>query len=182
MDWFNGAHQPSFLEERMFKVFNIALPASLLVVTLLLSACATEKEAAPVQDPIVAPAPPEAVVEKPVAEVVAEATPAPAAVAVEEPQRVNAQAAPQAEKPKKVIRKARKVVAKPTPVPVIEPAPVAPTPPPVVEPEVKQPVVVTPPVKEVSAEPGLFEQYWIWLIGLIVIIAGVVLWRMKSKE
>jgi hypothetical protein len=51
-----------------------------------------------------------------------------------------------------------------------------------VEPEVKQPVVVTPPVKEVSAEPGLFEQYWIWLIGLIVIIAGVVLWRMKSKE
>jgi hypothetical protein len=168
----------------MPKIFNITLPASLLVATLLLSACATDK---PVQEPIVTPTPPEVVVETPLAEAVAEVAPAPAAAAtVEEQPQVSVQEAPKPETPKKVIRKARKVVAKPAPpqapVPVIEPEPIAPTPPPVVEPEVKQPEVVAPPVKETQPESDLFSQYWIWLVGLIVIVAGVVIWRIKSKE
>jgi len=156
----------------MSRLSNTVIYAALILSAMTLSACASKEEPAPVA----VTAPVEAVVEKaPVAEV----TPAPVVVA-EQPA---VKAAPVA---KHKIRKAKKVAKKvepvaPPPAPVVAPAPVE---------EYKAPVVATPepapavveapaPVKE---EPGFLAQYWMWLVGLLVVIIGFVAWILKNRE
>ena len=162
-------------ENCMSRTFKIAVPATLLLSALVLSACASKSEPAPVA----ASAPVEVVAEKPAAP-----EPAPATVAATEQPQVSTPAAP-----KKAVKKAKKVIAKPAPPkaePVPAPAPVvAPPPvveykaPPVVQPEPAPPVVVAPPAKE---EPGFLAQYWMWLLGLVILIAAIVVWRLRSQN
>jgi hypothetical protein len=84
--------------------------------------------------------------------------------------------------PKPTVHKARKHVAKvQPPAPVVTPAPVVEPPAPaVIAPEPVKPVTVAPPAKKV-AEPGLLERYWLWLLILGLIIAGMVAWGRKNK-
>ena len=155
---------------------------TLLFSALTLSACASKSE----PESVATPAPVEVVAEKPAApevtpepvpEVVPE--PAPAQLAVAEQPKVNTQAAP-----KKKIKQAKKIVVQaPAPEPVAEkPAPVveykAPV---VVPPEPTPPVVITPPAP-IIVEPGFLEQYWLWLVGLFIIIAGIIVWWKKNTE
>ena len=158
----------------MSRVLNIALPLSLLLTALLLSGCASKAE--PEAAPIPVPAPFETKVEKP--------APAPevvAAPAVEQPKAaVKAEPAPIK---KKMMRK--KVVAKrapPPPPPVVEAPKVVEPPAPVVKPEPAPSVVEAPLPAPVVAEPGFMEKYWMWLLGLLIIVAGVIAWKWKSKE
>ena len=170
-----------FLEKRMSRMLNVFIPA-LLVSALALSACATKQEAVPA--PVAAPAPAEVVAEKP-AEVAAEPAPAAAAATMAEQPQASAPAAP-----KKKALKAKRVAAKPAPqatppapapAPVIEePAPVA-APAVVVAPEPAPPVAVAPPPAKEIAETGLLEQYWMWLLGLLIVIAGIVVWWRKNQ-
>lgn len=169
----------------MSTVLKIALPASLLLAALLVSACATQQEAAPAPVAPAAPIQAEAVVEQPSApQVVAETTPVPAAEAVAEQPQVRTQAPP-----KKAVQKAKKAHSKPAPpqapkpAPVVEATPIVSTAlPNVVQAEPTPTPAITPADDKLAVEPGFFEQYWMWLIGLIVIIAGVVLWRLKNRE
>lgn len=159
-------------------MFNVFVPASLLLSALALSACATKPEAVPT--PVAAPAQVEAVAEE---AALPEVAPEPAPVAIAEQPQISTQAAP-----KKKIRKVRKIAAKPAspqtppPAPVIEePAPVvAPAPPPAVTPEPAPPVAVAPPPAGEIAEPGLLKQYWVWLLGLLIATAAVIVWRRKT--
>lgn len=158
----------------MQKILNVFMPVALFL-SATLSACSSNQEPAPV----VTPAPVEVVAEKPAAPEVAP-QPAPAPVAIAEQPQVSTQAIP-----KKKIRKARKTVVKPAPqeapapAPIVEPAEV--TAPVIVAPEPTPPVTVAPPpVKEV-AEAGFFEEYWMWLLGLIIVIAGVIFWWRKNQ-
>lgn len=165
--------QPALLENIMTRMLNISIPLTLLLAALTLSACGTDK--APEPAPV--PAPIAAVEEKPaVPEAVPEVALAP--VIVEQPKVTEAP-------PKAKVKKAKKVVSKkvapvaPPPAPVVAPAQVVePKPPVVAAPEPTPPVVVAPPVKE---EPGLLEQYWMWLVGVIALIIGLVFWMRKNK-
>jgi hypothetical protein len=166
-----------FRENAMSRTLNVAMPAALLLSALALSACATKPEAVPVS----APAPIVVVAEKPSAPEVA-VEPAPAPVAVAEQPAVVAKPAP-----KQAVRKARKPVAKHTPPkaappePVIAPAPiVVPTAPAVLPPEPSPPITIAPPPK--IAEAGFLERYWLWLLGLVIAIAVIVVWGRKSQE
>jgi hypothetical protein len=159
----------------MPRVFEITLPATLLLTALLLSACASQSE--PDTKPVATPSPAKIEDEQPTAPTL---EPAPTAVA-EQP-KVSAQ-----EAPLKPVKKAKKRIAKkvapppapePAPTVVAQPAPVAEyQAPPVVQPEPAPPVA--PPVLD---EPGFLEQYWMWLLGLLVIIVAVVLWRFKNRD
>ena len=158
----------------MSRTLNAAMPAVLLLSALALSACATKPEAVPVA----APAPVVVVAEKPSAPEVAVE---PAPVAVAEQPAVVAKPAPQ-----QAVRKARKHVAKHTtpkaapPEPVMAPAPiVVPAAPAVLPPEPSPPVTVAPPPK--IAEAGFLERYWLWLLGLVIAIAAIVVWGRKSQ-
>jgi len=159
----------------MSKMLNIFIPATLLLSVLALSACATKPEAVPVA----APAPVEVVAEKPAA---AEPVAAPAPAAIAEQPPVSAQATPE-----KKIRKARKMVAKPIPpqspppAPVAEPAPAVVATPAIVTPAPTPPVAVAPPAAKEIAETGFLEQYWLWLLGLLIAIAGVIFWWRKNQ-
>lgn len=164
----------------MSRMLNVFVAAALLLSALALSACATKPEAVPA--PVAAPAPVEAVAEKPAAAEVAP-EPSPPAVAMTEQAQAKTQAVP-----RKKVHKTRKIAVKPTPPqaapPVIEePAPVVvPVAPAVVTPEPAPPVAVAPPPAKQIAEPGLLEQYWIWLLGLLIAIAGVVVWWRKNQQ
>jgi hypothetical protein len=49
--------------------------------------------------------------------------------------------------------------------------------PPVVQPEPAPPVA--PPVQE---EPGFLAQYWMWLLGLLIVIIGLAVWWKKNQD
>ena len=166
------ATEPTYWENSMSRMSNVAMPAILLVSALALSACATKPEPVAVAPSSQAPV----VAEKPV---VAEAQPAPAAIA-EQP-------APSSPAPKHKVKKAKKRVAKIQPVEpkAAPPAPVA-APAPVVEHEAPAiapppPVAIVQPAKS-AAEEGFLEQYWLWLLGLGIVIAGIFAWRFMSQK
>jgi hypothetical protein len=50
-----------------------------------------------------------------------------------------------------------------------------------VAPEPSPPVTVAPPVEKI-AQPGFLERYWLWLLGLAIVIAGVFAWLWRSQE
>jgi hypothetical protein len=170
----------------MSRTLNVAVPVALLFSALVLSACAT-KEAPPIEPP----APVEVVAEKPAATLAApepEPAPMPAPVTAPEPAPAPAVAAVQPT-PKPVVHKAKKKKAKkaapkdtpPAPVAAPAPAPAAPIVIPPPPPESSKPAAIVPqPVKKV-AELGFLEQYWLWLLGLIVVAAGIVVWQKKSQ-
>jgi hypothetical protein len=70
-----------------------------------------------------------------------------------------------------VKKKKRKVVKAAAPKPV-EPAP-APAPEPA-------PAIVEAPITP-TAEPGFFEQYWTWLLGLVIAAIAIV-FMMRKKD
>lgn len=159
------------------------LSITLLMSALALSACATK----PKEEPVVAPAPVQKVVEAPPAPVpepapapapvVAEPTPAPVVVA-EQPA-----AKPVVKHAKKKVHKAKVVAPKePEPVPVATPAPapVVQQPAPVVAAPEPTPVpVAVQPVAKI-ATPNFFEQYWMWLVGIVVVVVGFFLFTRKK--
>lgn len=157
----------------MSRIINTTVYTALIVSVMALSACASKSE----PPPVAAPAPVETVAEKPVAQ---EAAPAPTAVAAE--QQASTQTTQETVVKKAKKKKAKKAPAKiepPAPAPVTAPAPVVEQQAPVAVAPPAPPVVVTPPAKE---EAGFLEQYWMWLLGLIIAIAGIVFWRMKSRQ
>jgi hypothetical protein len=169
-----------FLENAMSRSPNVAIPAALLFSALVLSACATK----PKEIPVAASAPVVVAAEKPSAPEAAP-EPAPAPVVIAEQPAVSAAPAP-----KQVVPKAKKKVAKAksTPSKAVPPPPVA-APAPIVEhaapavlpPEPSPPVTIAPPAKKM-AEAGFLEQYWLWLLGLVIVIAiaGMVVWGRKN--
>lgn len=158
----------------MQRILNSFMQLTLILSALTLSACASKEEPAPVATP----APVEVVAEQPVAPAVVP-EPAPAPLAIAEQPQVSTQAAP-----KKKIRTAKKSVPKPVPQaapapePIVEPAVVAP----IMAPEPTPPETVAPPPVMEVAEAGFFEEYWMWLLGLFIVIAGVIFWWRKNQE
>jgi hypothetical protein len=171
-------------ENCMSRTLNAAVPLTLLFSALVLSACATKPEVAPIAEP----APVEVVTEAPSAPVAVPEPPAPAPVPVAAPEPAPAPVVAEQPAPKPIVHKAKKKVVKkaapkvaPPPAPVAAPAPVAPIALPPPPPEPSKPVAIAPqPVKKV-AEPGFLEQYWLWLLGLVIVIAGIVVWQRKSQ-
>jgi hypothetical protein len=151
---------------------NAALPLTLLVSALALSACATKPKESPVAAPVTIAA------EQPAAPAV-EAVIAPIVIA--EQQAVVAEPAPKqvvVQPRKKVIKAKRKA----TPEPVAIPAPVvqqeAPA---VLPPEPTPPAVISQPIPEAVA-PGFLEQYWLWLLGLVLAGIAAVWWMQRNKR
>ena len=170
-------HQPYCEENAMSRMLNAAIPVTLLLSALALSACASKPEAVPVAEP----APVAAVAEKPSApEVTPE--PAPAPVAIVEQPAVSAEPVP-----KPAIHKSKKIAVKhappkapPSP-PVIVPAPIAEQQAvPILPPEPSPAVTIAPPVKKI-AEAGFLERYWLWLLGLGIVIAATFAWLWRSQ-
>jgi hypothetical protein len=166
------------LEKNMSKMHNAVLPVALLLSALALSACATKKEEAVVEPaPVAAPAEQPAAVEP--APAVAAEQPAPAPVAS------TAEVAP-----KPVVKKAKKKAkakAKVTPPPAA-PVEVAPAPAPVVQQAAPAPVAQPEPTPAPVATPapkpatkGFLEQYWLWLVGIVIAILAIV-FMMKKKD
>jgi hypothetical protein len=153
----------------MSRMHNATLSIVLIFSALALSACATKSQEAAVAEPApVAAAPEEAPAAAPAPEAVAE-QPAPA-VAAE-----RAAFKPVVKKTKKRVAKAAPPKAAPVE-PVVAPAPV-------VKQEVPEaappaPAVVVQPAPK-PATKGFLEQYWMWLLGL-VIAAIAVLWMNKK--
>ena len=157
----------------MSRMQKISLPVVLLLSALALSACATRQKegavAAPAQVAVVAePAP---------APVVEQAAPAPSVIA-------------ETPAPKPVVKKARKhrkIVAKATPPKAMEAAPVA-APEPAVQQqapaaapqEAPAPIAMPTPVQPVE-ETGFLENYWGWLLGIIIAVAAL-LWFLMGKK
>lgn len=168
-----AAHLSSIvsLEKLMTRMRQITPYAALLISALALSACASK----PKEEVVAEPAP--AVVEQP-------AEPAPAVVAEQPAAPAVASSAEVAPKP--VVRKARKK-ARVVPPKVEEPEPVA-APAPVVEqaapvaapPEPTPPAPVETPRPPVE-EQGFLEQYWMWLLG-IVVAAVAIFFVVRKKE
>lgn len=166
LSWPHAA-EPTYWGNSMSRMSNVAIPVTLLFSALVLSACATKPEPVAVAPSSQAPV----VAEKPV---VAEAQPAPAAMA-EQPA------------PKHEVKKAKKRVAKiqsvapkaEPPAPVAAPVPVVEHEAPVVAPP--PPVAIVQPAKS-AAEEGFLEQYWLWLLGLGIVIAGIFAWRFMSQK
>ena len=77
-----------------------------------------------------------------------------------------------------VAKQAPPKAAPPAPVEAAAPI-VAPEAPAVVQPEPAPPATIEPPAKE---EAGFLEQYWKWLLGLVIVIAGVVVWWRKNQQ
>lgn len=158
----------------MSRMINAAIPVTLFLSALALSSCASKPEPAPVAEPATTVA----AVEKPA---VPEAAPEPAAapVAVAEPPAASPEPVP-----KPVIKKSKKIAVKraPPPAPVMIPAPVVEQPAPAaIPPEPSHPVKIAPPAEKIS-EPGFLEKYWLWLLGLAIVIAGVFAWLWRSQE
>lgn len=166
----------------MSKMHNVVVPLALLVSVLALSACATKEEPAPVTAaaetstvPEVAPAladdqhrhgQPEgaaeepAIVEKPVPEQVA---PPPVKKKVVRAKRIPPKAVPPAPVPEPVI-----APAPPVEIPAVQP------------PEPAPPELIAPPAEEV-VKKGFLEEYWLWLLGLVVALVGIAVWRLKGQ-
>lgn len=153
---------------------RITLPVVLLLSALALSACATKPEAVPAPAPIAVAAEP---APAPVAE---QAAPAPAVTAeVPAPKPVVKKAGKH--------RKAMKKIAKPAPPEAMKAAPVA-----APEPAVKQeapavapqppaaPIAMSTPVQPVE-ETGFLENYWGWLLGIVIAVAAL-LWLLMGKK
>jgi len=49
-------------------------------------------------------------------------------------------------------------------------------------PEPSPPVTIAPPPAPKIAEPGFLERYWLWLLGLVIAIAVIVIWGRKSQK
>ena len=155
----------------MSRMSNVAIPVTLLLSALALSACATKPE-------------PVAVAPSSQAPVVAEKTAQPTPVAIaEQPAASSPVPAPkhEARKAKKKVVKARHIAPKAEP-PVAAPAPfVEHEAPAATPPQPAPPAAIAQPVKSV-AEAGFLEQYWLWLLGLGIVIAGIFAWRMVSQK
>jgi hypothetical protein len=150
-------------ENTMSRMLNAAIPVALFISALALSACATKTQEAAVAEPA------------PAAAVAPEAAPAPA-VAAEQPAPLVAAAQPA---PKPVVKKAKRKVAKAAPVePVVAPAPVVKQEAPVAAPQEPTPPVVTAAPAPKPAEKGFLEQYWLWLVGIVIAVIAV-LWMRK---
>ncbi|MEO6975514.1 MAG: hypothetical protein ABI144_06510 [Gallionella sp.] len=147
----------------------------LFFFALALSACAIQSEVvapAPVPaaaEPAVTTAPPPAVEQAAPAPSVMAGTPAPKPVV-------------------KKVGKHRKIVAKVVPPKVMAPAPLA-IPVPAVQPEAPAaappqvapaPIAMSAPVQP-AEEKGFLENYWVWLLG-IVIAAAALLWFLMGKK
>lgn len=153
----------------MSKMHYIALPVALFFTFLALPGCASKAKETPVAVPAAAEV--AAPVEAPTApEVVPEPAPTPVIVDV--------QPAP---KPK--ARPAKKKTIKAKPIPKAVPATVVEAPAPILEPEapVVQPPEPTPPVIAASPAPeiakaGFLEEYWLWLLALGIVVAGMAVW------
>lgn len=173
----------------MSRMRNIVLPTALFLSVMALSACATK----PKEVPVAAPAPVEAVAEKPAALVI-EAVAAPAPAVITNQSAVVAEPAPKQEvtktmkkafKPKKVAKaKGTPPAAVPakavTPEPVVAPAPIVKQEAPAaLPPEPSPPEVIAPPAPKI-AEAGFLEKYWLWLLGIV--IAGVAVWWLKLRQ
>lgn len=171
----------------MSKTHNVVVPLALLVSVLALSACATKEEPAPVAEPAPVTAAAEAPSAQEAAPVLADdqhrhGLPEGEPAIVEEP--APEQVAPPPAK-KKVVRAKRippkAVPPAPEPEPVIAPAPVeipAVQPP---EPEPAPPEPIAPPAQEV-VDKGFLEEYWLWLLGLVVAVVGIAVWRLKGQS
>jgi hypothetical protein len=173
-----------FPEYCMSKSLQITLPLVLILSALTLSACATKKEPTPVAPP----AQIETVAETPSAPVAApEPSPSPVAAPEPSPSPVAApEPTPKQESPKvkkKVAKHTKPKATPPAPVaaPVAAPAPVVPIVIPPPPPEPIKPAAIEPPPAQKVAEPGFLEKYWLWLLGLILIIVGFVVWQRKSQ-
>jgi hypothetical protein len=153
-------------ENTMSRMLNAAIPVALFISALALSACATKTQEAAVAEPA------------PTAAAAPEAAPALASTTVAE------QSAPavatEKPAPKPVVKKAKRKVAKAAPVePVVAPAPVVKQETPVAAPQEPTPPVVTAAPAQKPAEKGFLEQYWLWLLGIIVAVIAV-LWMRKK--
>lgn len=162
---------------RTNKLFS---PTVMIISALVLSACATKPKETVVAEPA-----PVAVVagQAPVAE----PTPGPA-IAAEQPAAPAPVMVPEQPAPKPVAKKARKKirVAKTVPPKFVEPEPVAePAPAPTVQqeaPAILPPVAAPPevvPAAQKDAESGVFGNYWLWLIGILVVV--IAFFWMKKK-
>lgn len=157
----------------MSRMHNAVLPVALLFSALALSACATKPKEATVAEP----APAATVVEQTAAPVSAASVaeqPAPAAMAEQPaPKPVVAK--------KKAHKKAKPAAPKevaPEPVVAPAPAPVMKQEPVVAQPEPTPPPVVVAPLQKTPA-PGLLEQYWLWLLGIVIAVVAI-LWMRKK--
>ena len=168
-------------ENAMSRTLNATLPVILFISALALSACATKPEAVPAA----APAPVEAAVQEPAApqpEAEAEAVTAPAPVEVEAESSFAPPPAPEPIAPKPRKRVAKRSAPPMPPAPVIAEAPIVePEAPAALPVESKPPVIVAPQKQEIQEE-GFLEKYWLWLVGLAVVIAGIVVWWRKGGE
>ncbi len=182
----------------MTKTNKLGLSVFLLFAALNLSACATkpkqavvepvpsaratEQQSAPESVPVVmepmAAAPAITAEQNAAAPVASPISAAPVAASVP--------VAAEAPAPKPVAKKHRTVKAPKVaePAPVVKPEPVAaPALVPAVYKEEAKPTpapVVSEPVQEV-AEPGFLEQYWLWILGLVIVVIAV-LWMLRKKD
>lgn len=158
----------------MLKLRNVVLPAALLFAALTLSACATKPKEVAAEPAVPVAAAPEKATEPAPAPAIAE-QPAPAPVAMAEHPA-----------PKHVVKKhKRKAQAKVAPAPVVAPQPVAAPAPevkqeaPVAAPPAPAPAaVMAPPVDKAGS--GFFEKYWLWLLGIVVIVIAFM--ALKKKD
>jgi outer membrane biosynthesis protein TonB len=181
----------------MQRTLNVVVLLASLFSAFALSSCASKPKDLPVTEPapaqkIVAETP---LMDAPVlagdqhrhGESAAEApVPEEQPVAVEKPAAVEV-ASPVRQKVVKAKRTVPKVVPPPVPAPAPEPAPAS-VPAPAVESaapvaqvrEPSPPEPMAPPVEE-AAEESFLEKYWLWLAGLVIAVAGVVVWQKKSQ-
>jgi outer membrane biosynthesis protein TonB len=161
----------------MYRMHKIVPSLVLIFSALALSACATKQEVvAPAPAPVAVAAEPAATTEPaPVAE---QAAPAPSVMA-------------EIPAPKPVVKKARKhrkKVAKAVPPKVMEAEPVA-APEPAVQQEAPAaappqeapaPIAMSAPAQPVE-EKGFLENYWAWLLGIVIAVAAL-LWYLMGKK
>ena len=161
----------------MSRTLNVVMSVILFLTALALSACATKPKVLPVA----APAPLEVAAETPpAAEATVVTAPAPIVIA-EQPPAVAEPTSQQQIIPKAKKKIVRRHLPKTKPAPLPAPAPIVKSEAPVVaRPEPSPLVTMTPPTKEIEEE-GFLEQYWLWLLGLGIAIAGIVVWRSKNS-
>ncbi len=140
----------------MSKMLNITFTVVIFCSVLAFSACSTQPQEAAVAEPA-----PAAMAEEPVA------PPAPPVIA-ESPTS------------KPVVKKARKRRVKAAPVePVVVPAPVVAEPEPVATPKPAPPAPVAAPEPK-FATPGFLEQYWMWLLGFVLVVVAFLVLKKRS--
>lgn len=160
----------------MSKISNVAVPAALLFTVLTISACATKpKEVAAEPTAPVAAA----------AESHTESAPAPSVVAEQSaPAATAEQVVPPhpAMKVKKKRVKTRAVHPKvAAPEPVVAPAPASEVQQvtPVVAASASAPIEVST-LPEQKTESGFLEKYWLWLLGIVIVVIAILVFRKKD--